>query len=121
MKNGDKFLFIIIGIALLVSAYIKLFPVKTFQPFVEIRVDGKIFRDISLDSIEQEVQVQSSEGHLIVQIQSKKVRVLDSSCRDKLCIKQGWIYKVGETVVCLPNRVSVSIIGGKNAVDTTTY
>ena len=35
----------------------------------------------------------------------------DADCPDKLCVKTGRISKTGETIVCLPHRVVVEIIG----------
>ncbi|MFR4337598.1 MAG: NusG domain II-containing protein [Lachnospira pectinoschiza] len=35
----------------------------------------------------------------------------DADCPDKLCVKTGMISKTGETIVCLPHRVVVEIIG----------
>ena len=35
----------------------------------------------------------------------------DTSCPDHLCEKMGKISKVGESVICLPNRVVVEITG----------
>jgi|YelNatPaOPRAMG01_1025707.scaffolds.fasta_scaffold00033_39 hypothetical protein len=33
------------------------------------------------------------------------VRMISSPCPDKYCIKQGWIKKIGSSIICLPNRV----------------
>ncbi|MGB9856637.1 MAG: NusG domain II-containing protein [Dictyoglomaceae bacterium] len=43
----------------------------------------------------------------------KGVRMVSSPCPDKLCIKQGWINKIGESIVCLPNRVVLRLEGEK--------
>lgn len=41
-----------------------------------------------------------------------------SSCPDHVCEKTGKIRYVGQTIVCLPNRLSVTIKGNaKNSVD----
>lgn len=36
----------------------------------------------------------------------------EAECPDHLCIKQGKIDKVGQTIVCMPNRVVVTVVGG---------
>jgi hypothetical protein len=60
-------------------------------------------------------------GTTRVEISEKGVRVLDSPCPYKLCVKSGAIDRSGETLVCLPNRVVVRITGdGKEAVDAVS-
>ena len=39
------------------------------------------------------------------------VRVEDADCPDKICEKSGAISKAGQTIVCLPNRVVIKILG----------
>lgn len=38
-------------------------------------------------------------------------RVASSGCRDKLCMRAGYLSKSGDCAVCLPARVSVRIEG----------
>ena len=39
---------------------------------------------------------------------------------DKLCVKQGEISKAGESIICLPNRIIVSVEGGEESgIDAT--
>ena len=40
-----------------------------------------------------------------------------SNCPDHTCEKTGKIRYVGQTIVCLPNRVSITIRGGGDVVD----
>jgi len=50
------------------------------------------------------------EGHRnIVEISGGKVRMDSADCPEKLCVKQGWISREGETVVCLPHQVVVEV------------
>lgn len=39
-----------------------------------------------------------------------------AECPDHLCIKQGRINKQGQTIVCLPNRIIVTVIGDNMAL-----
>ena len=50
-------------------------------------------------------------GSNIVTIENGGVTMTDADCPDKLCVKTGRISKTGETIVCLPHRVVVEIIG----------
>ncbi|MCR5494747.1 MAG: NusG domain II-containing protein [Treponema sp.] len=44
-------------------------------------------------------------GYTLVQVKNKKVRIIDSPCPSKSCLKQGF----HSPIVCLPNKVIVTI------------
>jgi len=79
-----------------------------------ITVDGKVFRTVRLGGYER-IYVPGTGGYDIVEIDGRRVRVVDADCPDKLCIKTGWISRPPEQIVCLPNRVVVKITGGQAA------
>lgn len=89
---------------------------------VEVKVDGTTKLEVPLkQSTARIYSVVSSEGSLSFIIDKERVYVLESTCKDKLCIKEGAISRVGESIICLPNRITISIVGEKNEVDSTTY
>jgi hypothetical protein len=45
--------------------------------------------------------------------ESGRVRVTESTCPDKICVRTGWISRPGQSIVCLPNRVVVRIEGSE--------
>ena len=55
----------------------------------------------------------------IVEISGGKVSVTGASCRNQVCVRHGSISKTGESIVCLPNRLVVTIEGG-DGYDTVT-
>jgi len=59
-------------------------------------------------------------GETEVRIEDKKVWVTKASCPNKLCMRQGKISKPGEAIICLPNRIVVTI-QGKSKLDAVTY
>jgi hypothetical protein len=87
---------------------------------VLIDADGKPAYVLPLNE-DKTVSVEGFEGKTIVEIRGKKVRIMDSPCRNKLCIRQGWVENGG--VVCLPNKVVVTIRGHEDndrGVDAVT-
>lgn len=36
----------------------------------------------------------------------------DADCKDKICIKHGEINVAGQSIVCLPNKISITVCGG---------
>jgi hypothetical protein len=57
--------------------------------------------------VERTVTVKGPEGETLVEIRKSRVRISASACRNKLCVNQGWIE--GGSVICLPNRVVVTL------------
>ena len=47
-----------------------------------------------------------------VRISGGSVTVSAASCRNQVCTEHGGISKTGESIVCLPNRLVVTIEGG---------
>ena len=71
--------------------------------------------------LEDTLRVEGPLGVTTIEIAKGRVRVLDSPCPYKLCVKAGAIGKAGELVVCVPNRVVVRIEGGsRKGVDAVT-
>ncbi|MGO0916151.1 NusG domain II-containing protein, partial [Clostridioides difficile] len=40
-------------------------------------------------------------------IHDKGVEIVDASCPDKVCVHTGFINKPSQSIVCIPNRVSI--------------
>jgi hypothetical protein len=55
-----------------------------------------------------------------VEVSGGGVRVARANCRDQLCVRRGCVRRAGESIVCLPNRVSVVLAGG-DALDGVLY
>ena len=58
----------------------------------------------SFDGMMSPVKVEVKEGG---------IKILESGCPLHLCMKRGSVSRVGETVVCLPNRLLIVITSGK--------
>lgn len=110
--------FIIIAVVLLSALLLLQFKPHGAGETAIIRVDGKEYRTLNLDSEEKtEITV---NGVLIV-CGGGEIYVKDSSCHDKICVNAGHISKKGQSAVCVPNRVSVEISGkDKNAPQAVT-
>ena len=70
--------------------------------------------------MEQKVPIYNDQGEVTntLLIRHHKADMIDADCRDLLCVKQKAIDRSGETIVCLPNRVVVSVENaGQDALD----
>lgn len=75
-----------------------------------IEVDGVVVKTIPLNKNDI---VDINNGKNVIEIKDGRVRMLRATCRDKICVKQGWIKNSGEAIICVPNRVIIRIEGIK--------
>lgn len=54
---------------------------------------------------------------LTVAVSGGKVWIAESTCPEGDCVQQGAISRPGESIVCLPARVTVAITGGSGSAD----
>ena len=77
--------------------------------------DGRLVRTVDLASLDEPCRIDI--GSNVVCIERSGVCMEYSDCPDGLCIKQGKITKGGRSIVCLPNKVVVEIIGKGGGAD----
>lgn len=122
-KRGD---FVVLGVILALSAALGIFfSVKDCKSSaspgsmsVVISIDGQEQAVLPLD---RDTVYTTPGGGNIIEIKDGAVRMTDAGCPDKLCKKQGSISKAGEAIICLPNRVSVTLRGESDDVDAVAY
>ena len=64
-------------------------------------------------SSDREISVTSGGITLTVRIRDGRACVAESTCPDKYCQRAGWISRVGETVVCAPASVRLTVTDRK--------
>ena len=78
---------------------------------VVVRVDGEVVAEYLL-SVDGEYELNG--GTNILHIEDGKAWLIDANCPDKLCINQGKISYNGETITCLPNKLTVTVTGAED-------
>jgi len=56
-------------------------------------------------------------GSNILEVTQDAVWLSSANCPDKLCVNQGKIRFTGECIVCLPNKLTVTIEGAEGTID----
>ena len=114
MTSADKILLIAL---ILLSASGFIFIKKAFPQGsdVGIEVNGKPVYRLPLNK-DTTVRVIGASGDTIVEIKNRKVRIKESACPKQICVHDGWIDR--GALICLPNKVVVSI-GGEDKQDKT--
>ncbi len=111
MKNIRKNDLILIGVLLagFVVIFGALLLVNGRGSYVVVSVDSVEVASFPLnEDVSYEIQGYEGGRNTLV-IKDGKAWVEDSSCPDHLCEHMGKIDKVGQSVICLPNRVVVEI------------
>lgn len=116
LKKGDL---LIIVLVIAAGALLTFFLSQDSGKYVEITCNGTLYGEYSL-SEDKSFKVESEFGWNEVVISDGKVYVSDASCRDKLDVAQGKIYKSGQSIICLPNRLSIAVKGRKD-IDALSY
>lgn len=109
MKNIRKndILLNIAIIALCILAYAAVYSGNLKKGnFAVISVDGESVYTLPLKK-DNKVTVNG----VTVVIENGKAYVTESDCPDGLCIKMKKAEKISDSVVCVPNRVSIRIVG----------
>ena len=80
---------------------------------VKIYYHQELIQEIELSTLVEpkEYVVEAQNGSVVIIIESDGVFVLSSDCPDQICVHQGKITQSGQTITCLPNRVSIQLVG----------
>lgn len=81
---------------------------------VEVRVNGEKIAEYSL-SVDGIYVL--NNGTNVLHIKGGKAWLDDAECPDKLCVKQGKISKDGQTITCLPNKLTIVVLGESDFVE----
>ena len=111
----------VVALAVLVLAGLSLllFPDGAVGRTAIVTVDGRELVRLEL-SQPGEYQLDTDYPITLI-VKDGTVRVGESQCPGQDCLRTGTICRHGQTIVCLPNRLVVSILGtNNNDVDAVT-
>lgn len=86
--------------------------------------DEGAYAVVSIDGVETARYPLSVDGtyplnggtNLLV-VENGAAYMQEADCPDKLCVNQGKVRYTGQCIVCLPNRVSVTVEGADAGID----
>ena len=104
---------LLVAAMLLLGGVLALFLRLTRQTggTVSVRMDGEVVMKLPLGEDAQIVLGEGGRTNTLV-IAGGKARVIEASCPDRICVGQGAIQYAGESIVCLPHRLVVTVEGG---------
>lgn len=114
LTKGDKILIVAVIIINVISLWlVKNVAFNQDSKYISVQVNGEEIKKIIFDKnmVGKQIPIETEYGYNLLEIGDEKVRVIEADCPDKLDVKQGYISRVGEVIVCLPNRLVIEIKG----------
>lgn len=115
-KNDIFLIIVVLALALILSVVIDFS--QGGGEYVTVEQAGKIIAELPIDKDASFEITNGSKVCNTVRIKNKSVSVVSADCPDKICVKHRSISKNNESIICLPNKVVVSVVSEKeNDVD----
>lgn len=114
-RNDIIFIAAILFIAAIAMIY--LFVFRKEGNVVKVTVDGELYGTYSLsDNISEDI-VTGEDGTSLnrLVIIDGKAHMEYATCPDGICVDHRPIFRDGESIVCLPNRVVITVITEDNS------
>ena len=109
-RKGDLLaVFLVIALAIGLSATLALRARSAQHASVEIYRDGTLIQEVSLGT-DQCFEI-SGDYVNTVTVQDGKIAITSSTCPGSDCVHSGWVQRAGQAIICLPNRVEIRLIG----------
>lgn len=113
MTKYDKILIVAVFLISLLGIYVGRNKLDSSgSKYVHIEIDGEVYKEIIFDEkTEMSLEIDSTYGYNNIVIDSGYVNMIQADCPDQICVVERKINRVGEMIICLPNRTLVEIRG----------
>lgn len=81
---------------------------ETTGKTAKIFSDNKLVRTVSLKK-DDEFKIENSNGYNIIRIESGKISVAESDCKNQICVNHGAIDNNLLPIVCVPNGLVIIV------------
>ena len=87
----------------------------TTEAVAVVTVDGKEYGRYPLEKNHTETIHLSDGSYNTFEVKDGYVSMTDASCPDQICVNHNRISKKNETIVCLPDKVVITVENGEEA------
>lgn len=110
---------IIIAAVALLAAVSFFFSLKnTNTPlYASVKINGEESGEYFLDKTGEYEVIGENGVKLVLVVEQDGVFVKDADCPDKLCERTGKISSVGQSIICLPGKISIALEGSSEEPD----
>ena len=112
-------------LVIIASAIVVIFLFKTLwsntpASQLMIRQGNKVVGTYDLNQ-SRELHLHGPLGESHISIAQGQVRFKQSPCTNQYCVHQGWLKLAGQVAICLPNQISLQLIGEDKPYDSLNY
>ncbi len=112
VKKYKNDLLLIGGLLVIVAAaFLVLLSVKKAGRSVTVEMNGETVRTFDL-SEDVTYPVVTEAGENVLVIRGGEAWIESADCRDKVCVHRGKVRNAGETIICLPHKLVVTVRAG---------
>ncbi|MGN0141227.1 MAG: NusG domain II-containing protein [Roseburia sp.] len=115
LKKNDILFIVVVGVLLFLLVVFMQLTGGREGARVQVTVDGEVYGIYSLTQEQTVDIVIDGETTNTLVISEGEADMIWAECPDKLCVHQKAISKSNETIVCLPNKVVVQVLGGEES------
>ncbi len=120
MRKGDL---IVAAAVLLLAGILTLFLLPRQEQVLSVQVlqDGKALFSCPLEDLhESTLYTVEGEYPLVLEMSKDGVRVAETACPGQDCLHTGTVSHSGGRIICLPNRLIVTLQGADPGYDAVT-
>ena len=114
IKNDIIFIAILLLVIAIAGCLLLVF--RKEGDMVKVTVNGELYGEYSLNK-DRVVEIKSENGYNVLVIEDGTAYIKDASCPDGVCSAHRPIKHGGASIICLPNKVVVSIESNGNSVE----
>ncbi|MEO5573288.1 MAG: NusG domain II-containing protein [Gammaproteobacteria bacterium] len=111
---------IALALALLPYLYLTYWGAATQGAQARILRGGEQIALVSLHE-HKRLSIEGELGTSELEIKDGKIRFINSPCRNQQCVHSGWVSLGGDFIACLPNRISVQVVGREPRFDSINF
>lgn len=115
MKKAD---IILIAVTVAIAGFLLVFLYgvnNSSGAYVQIEIYGVIAKTLPLDADTVFEIVTDGDGRNTLVIEDGNAKVTEANCPDGICKNHAKIHRNGESIICLPHRVVITVV---NEADT---
>ncbi|MGI6643127.1 MAG: NusG domain II-containing protein [Bacillota bacterium] len=123
MTKGDAIIVVsAIALVAVVWAVFYLIPKEAYNLVAVVKVDGREVARLPAASPDMaQAVIRVKGGDAIIEYGQGRARVMPNSkefCPDGICWKTGWVSNPGQSAVCVPNHMTVTLVSSSSDVDS---
>lgn len=102
-----KELLVISGVLVIMAAVLLISGVSGKKGKYAVIQCGDITKTVSLE--EQGKFTVEGCGETVFEVTDGKIRVIEPVCPDKICAETGYISRAGQSIICVPEKIIVTV------------